>query len=139
MIRKLIWFLLLLFFGLFIYFFKEYNRKPADLKEAKPAFNVSVQDIVSEFDNSEDAANKKYAGKIIEVKGLITNVVYKQDTLSSITLGEGMHGVCCTLDRKHFIKSGLYREKDTITVKGICTGYLLDVEMNRCVVVMEIK
>lgn len=119
-----------------VYIYNEYNRKPADLTDVKPAFNLSATDIVKEFETDEPAANKKYLGKIIQVTGTMASAGYQHDTLVSIILGEGLHNVSCELDKRHFIKTLVQQqEANSITIKGICTGYLMDVEMNRCIIV----
>lgn len=119
-----------------VYFYKEYNRRPSDLTGAKPAFTIAATDLVNEFETDEPAANKKYLGKIIQLTGMIASARYLQDTLTSIIIGEGMHKVSCEFDKRHTTKAlGQQQEANSITIKGICTGYLLDVEMNRCIIV----
>jgi len=119
-----------------VYFYYEYNRKAADLTDVQPAFIIAATDLVNEFETDEPAANKKYLGKIIQVTGIMASVEYRHDTLVNIIIGEGIHNVSCELDKRHAdTRIKKMQEMNSITVKGICTGYLMDVELNRCVVI----
>ena len=136
MIKKLGWSLLfavIIIASLFVY--KQYNRKPADLVDMKPAFIVTASNLVNEFEINEIAANNKFLGKIIQVSGLLASAGYSQDTLINIILGDGLHRVGCQFDKRHNAGLEKFQEMNTISVKGICTGYLMDVELNRCVIV----
>lgn len=136
MIKKLGW--SLLFAAIIIaslYFYWEYNRKSADLVNTKPAFIVTASNLVSDFETDEAAANKKFLGKVIQVNGVLASADYSQDTLINITLGDGLHRVGCQFDKRHSAGIEKLQEMHTISVKGICTGYLMDVELNRCVIV----
>ncbi|MGB4845630.1 MAG: hypothetical protein WBP16_14280 [Ferruginibacter sp.] len=136
MVKKLIGvFIILAIIVVCVYAWREYNRKPADLTDAKPAFTITAENLSAEFENDETSANKKYLGKLVQVNGVIASAVYVQDTLINIVLGDGLHKVGCQFDKKHAAGLQHYQEMNTITVKGICTGYLMDVEMNRCVIV----
>ncbi len=119
-----------------VYFYKEYNRKPADLTDVKPAFTIAAKDFVNEFETDESVANKKYLGKIVQVTGMMASAGYQQDTLVNIIIGEGMHKVSCELDKRHTTKAlAQQQEANSITIKGICTGYLMDVELSSCIIV----
>jgi len=136
MIKKLIWSLIVAAIIIAsLYLYRQYNRKPADLVDIKPAFIVAASNLVSEFETDEAAANKKFLGKVIQVNGVLASAGYSQDTLVNIILGDGLHRVGCQFDKRHTTGLGKFQEMNTITVKGICTGYLMDVELNRCVIV----
>lgn len=136
MIKKPGW--VLLFIAIIVtslYLYRQYNRKPADLMDTKPAFIITASNLVNEFETDEAAANKKFLGKIIQVNGVLASVDYNQDTLINIILGDGIHRVGCQFDKRHSAGIGKFQEMNTISIKGICTGYLMDVELNRCVIV----
>ena len=136
MFKKLIW--SLLFAAIIIaslYLYRQYNRKPADLVNTKPAFILTASNLVSEFETNEAAANKKFLGKIIQINGLLASADYSQDTLINIFIGDGLHKVGCQFDKRHTAGIEKFQEMHAISVKGICTGYLMDVELNRCVIV----
>lgn len=134
--KKIFWpVLIIAVAALLIYVCNEYNRKPADLSGTKPAYSLSAIELANEFANDETAATSKYAGKIIEVSGVIDAVEYRQDSLINILMGDGLHKVSCQLDDNHKMNDKYYRPQDAVTVRGMCTGFLINVEFNRCVIV----
>ena len=119
-----------------IYFYKEYNRRPADMALVKADQKINAAKLVTEFTENEAAANKLYLGKTLEVTGAITQTERPNDSIINIFLGDSaaFNKVSCLLDKS------LHKFKDSepgtvITIRGICTGFLTDVELNRCVIV----
>ena len=107
----------------------------------KPDFITTATEIVTEFDQDEVAAMSKYVGKdgktiVIQVSGKIADV--KNDT-SGITLaldtGDPINGISCVLDRFTKHPNTDFKIGDDIKLKGLCTGKLSDVVIDRCVVV----
>jgi hypothetical protein len=121
--------------GLYVY--KEYNRKVADLTNIAPQQVTNVHSIVNMYDSSEAVANEKFLGKTVEVKGVVSEISNGHDTLLTVMLGDSNdeHRVSCLLDKAQLANLKKCVPGKEITIKGICTGYLLDVEMNRCVIV----
>jgi len=120
-----------------LYAYREYNRKPADLSTVDSQIKISADGLVIKFEKDEQKANLLYLGKPIEVTGLIAEINNQQDTLVTIALGkkEDMHKVSCLLDANHTNEIKRYKVGDNIMLRGICNGYLLDVELNRCVII----
>ena len=120
-----------------IFFYIEFQRKPADLANTEPALKVSATIIVELYQNNEMVANQQYLNKVIEVSGPISEIINQQDTLVNIMLGDtiSLHKVSCLLSRTHFKNVKNYKAGQQIIIKGVCTGFLTDVELNRCVIV----
>lgn len=123
------------------YFYKEYYRRPADITSIQPAEKVNAASIVSLYQNDEAKANQQYLNKMVQVQGAITEIINQQDTLINVFIGDtnSVHNVSCLLDKRHFNAIKKYTAGQQITIKGICTGFLLDVELNRCVIVQDNK
>ena len=66
----------------------------------------------------------------------INKIDNQQDTLLTIFLGDSLlsSGVSCLMDSGYIKLKKVFTPGAQITIKGICTGYLMDVELNRCVV-----
>jgi hypothetical protein len=137
-LNKRIVFILLLIVGLCVgvYIYKEYNRKPASLDNLPAAVNVNADTLINQFTTNEAEANKKYLGKVISVKGFIKEINNQQDTLLTIVLGDTLltSGVSCLMDSGYIKSKKIFTPGASVIIKGICTGYLMDVELNRCVV-----
>jgi hypothetical protein len=112
------------------YFF----QKPVgSLNSETAAFELEAATLLGDYESDETAANSKYLGKIVTVKGTVAAVETKSDGLKSVTLEAGsvMAGVICELDgstSKQEFKAG-----QTVSFKGECTGMLMDVVVTRCV------
>ena len=92
-------------------------------------------ELLEAFEGDEYLANKKYLDKIIEVKGNISKIedhksiyIDTENPLSSIIF-EMEEGQDITS-----LKVG-----DVITIKGLCTGYLMDVVMVRSILIDQSK
>jgi tRNA_anti-like len=105
----------------------------------KANFTTTATELAAEFGKDEAAATKKYVGQdgkmiVIQVSGKIADV--KNDT-SGITIGletgDPMNGVSCVLDRFTKQTKTDYKVGEAVTLKGLCTGKLSDVILDRCV------
>jgi hypothetical protein len=111
---------------------KMYNKKHTDTSKAKPDFVVTATALQKEFEDNETAASAKYINKIVEVTGTVVSVKPAENNSLNITLSTGsdMSSVICTfisLADPSIIKSG-----DKATVRGECSGFLMDVLLNNC-------
>jgi uncharacterized protein (DUF1330 family) len=131
-----IFLIIILLFGLYAY--REFNRKPTDLAYKDSSVKVSANDLVQEYNKDEIAANKKYLGNVITVFGSIAAAENNQDTSLTILMGSNENGkVSCLFDDKHLQEAKSYTVGDTVMIKGICTGFLMDVELNKCLIVKK--
>ncbi|MEO6404310.1 MAG: hypothetical protein ABIY51_11455 [Ferruginibacter sp.] len=123
--------------GIGIYAYKEYNRKTADLANTEALYQTTASVLIDAYSSQEDAANRKYLGKVIQVKGTVVEVTNQQDTVVAIMLGDTAHSsrVSCTVDKNHIAAAKKYTIGNLVSIKGICTGYLMDVELNGCLIV----
>ncbi len=111
--------------------YKMYNKPHRNIAAAE-AIKVTGTAIVTAYEANEQQANAQYLDKVLEVSGEVTDLSKNQKGETVITLkGSDMGGLICTLEGTLpvEIKTG-----STITLKGICTGYLTDVVLVRCTV-----
>jgi hypothetical protein len=97
-------------------------------------FSIDADSLYSQYQANEHAADQKYLGKVIEVSGKLSDIQHSGNTevwILSQQAGAG-GGINCQLfagvkpDPEP--KSG-----DIVTVKGRCTGFLMDVNLVDCV------
>ena len=117
--------------GFFAY--KMYTKKHDDMSDLKADFKISSAIFFQEFSNNEVEANEKYLNKIIEVNGEISKISTDDSGITQIYLksDDPMFGVICDMnpeEKIEHIKAG-----QTVIIKGICSGYLMDVALNRCI------
>ncbi|PHN07953.1 OB-fold protein [Flavilitoribacter nigricans] len=112
-----------------------YNKPHQKMENADVDMTVSAFDLFVEFDQNEAKANEKYLEKILLVEGKITDVSTNEEGHVSLTLksSSDMFGVICQMDQLTEHERTDFTVGETVTLKGICTGMLMDVVLVRCV------
>jgi hypothetical protein len=105
-------------------------NKPQTNVAGATALKIEAVALFNDYSTNEQAANQKYLEKILEVRGVVTNVTKNAEgqTVVLLKTNDPMFGVNCTIEEKNII----FKEGDAVTLKGICTGYLTDVVLIRC-------
>lgn len=131
--KKYIWLLLAaaLLGGAYAYY--QYNRPVASLEDKNADVVLSAPDLLKAFETNEAEANKNYLDKVIEVQGEVVKIE-DDGTKKSVYLKSGneMSFVICEMEAGAGIE-GL-SEGSTVTMKGKCTGYLMDVVLVQSIV-----
>lgn len=133
--RKIIFFgisiLLICVAGWGIYKVKKPHQNSAD--EQAVAI-LSAANLYNEFINSEEMANKKWVGKVIEINGVISTVNETGNYISINLRATTEGGVNCSVQKNDIDPNKKLNSGDLITIKGKCTGFLMDVNLVDCVV-----
>ncbi len=118
------------------YAYRQWNKPHREVEQAEAAKSVDATALFEEFSSDETAANEKYLDQIVQVCGSVASVSEGDgDAQITIQLATGGMGVVlCSLDPEKYsdIPSGI-KEGQQVCLKGICTGYLMDVVLDRCV------
>jgi Tfp pilus assembly protein PilV len=105
----------------FVYYV--YNRPHRDVSTEK-GVQLSAQNLYDAFRTNENNANKLYLDKAIELTGEVADISTNQDgkTVVNFKTSDPLVVINCTFrDNPGELKPG-----QTITFKGICTGYIPD-------------
>jgi hypothetical protein len=95
---------------------------------------MSAKALYNEFESNEKEAGKKWIGKVIEVSGIIISAS-ETDKYVSINLGGTADGgINCSLLKKDLNAGDKFNPGDKITIKGKCTGFLMDVNLVDCII-----
>lgn len=107
-----------------------FNKPLESTESMKSHYSMAASDLLQAFENNEDEANSKYLDKVIEVNGNVAKMDNKEGTITIyLDADNPLSSVIFQLEHSETnIKQG-----DDITLKGICTGYLMDVVMVRAV------
>lgn len=126
--------LLLIVLVLAGYGFYMYTKRPADIRKETVVYEISATALLAEFNRDEPAAGKKYIDKVIAVKGKVADI--KTDTENQTTVfldtGDLMASVTCSFYQEETSVVKLLRQGQEVTIKGKCTGKLMDVVLNKC-------
>lgn len=121
-----------------LYGYREYNPGLPDTHDMEPTFRLEASAIIKEFETDESRANAKFADKTISVHG-VARSIQTTDTTATVILNDGHSGasVVCQFESNEEIKD--LKKGDLVNIKGICSGYLMDVVMVRCVLDHDIS
>ena len=111
-----------------------YNKGHANTRTLEPVFELSAEALFSEYGENEGVSNKKYLDQVIVVTGVIKEI-RKENEIVNIQLKSDhtLFGVVCQMDEKESIDFATLTEGSSVSIKGICTGLLMDVVLIRCV------
>ena len=116
------------------YGYKMYNKPHRNIAKEIVLYTFTSNQLFDEFDIDEEAANRRYLDKTIQVSGKIINIDKDQEQNTVLTLeaeNAMIGGVLCTIKDK----SLQFKEETDVSLKCRCTGFLSDVIMVDCSVV----
>lgn len=96
------------------------------------AIEISAVELFERFEANEADGNNEFLDKVIEVRGEVAEILTNQEGKTVIILATDnpMFGVSCTMEgESKGIEIGA-----TVSIKGICVGYLSDVVINRAII-----
>ncbi|MCU0409588.1 MAG: OB-fold putative lipoprotein [Bacteroidales bacterium] len=109
-------------------------KEPADTARAKPEFTVTASGLLKDFAADEAAATAKYAGRIIEINGIISEVRSDNNaTTVALSTGDPMSSVLCTLAPG--ADASALKEGRELIIRGECSGFLMDVLLKNCSII----
>lgn len=115
-----------------------YNKPHQNIQKASVDETISASALLDAYEKDETAANEQFLDKVIAVEGIVRDKSTNDDGQVQINLetGDPLASVTCTMDHlsEH---EGLeaIQKGDKVTLKGICTGMLMDVIIDRCVLI----
>ena len=112
--------------------YRMYTKPHRSMKREK-GIEVSAVQLFDAFAQNEASANATYLDKVLEVTGKVSEIGINLDKKPIIMLetNDMFFGIRCTMaDSLLAIEPG-----STVTIKGICTGYLSDVVLTSGIIV----
>lgn len=109
-----------------------YNKPVESISGVQPVHSLTADQLFSAYETDESSADSMHLNKVIEVSGTVQEV---QSDTSGITVtlqtASGIFGIKCQMDKNE--NSTELGKGQEVKLKGICTGYLMDVVLVRCV------
>ena len=110
--------------------------------EPGPAeIEITVGELLSTYEENSDAADAKFADRILKITGIINRIEVKDIidihyiTLTDVKETILLEDVRCFFDRKHGPQLELLTPGQTVTVQGKYTGSLINICMSDCFLV----
>ena len=119
-------------------FLMMYNKPHRSIADEAADFKLSASEIIAAFSEDEAHADSQYTGKVVEVRGPLNSMTQNDSTLI-ILIGADtdMMGVSCFMEKSQMAASAELTPGDQVTVKGICNGVLIDVILDKGVLVRQ--
>lgn len=113
-----------------------WNKPHQNIAKTKPAHTLAATSLVDAYQADEAAANDKFLGQVIEVSGEVTKVSMNADGTSQVMLKSNdlLASVTGNLQESEASYVESLKAGDQVTIKGECTGMLMDVILERCVI-----
>lgn len=113
--------ILLLLTGIAVYFYYA-TLTHKDTASLKADYTVEAIPFINEFEKDITAANKKYAEKIIAVRGVVTSII-PADTTLNIEMKNPATGsyLIFALQQNNQDKARTLKVGDTVVIKGSCS------------------
>lgn len=124
---------LLLIIGATLFF----NAPKASVASISADYTLSSTELFQEYNENQSVADQKFINKVIEVSGTIFEKSTDQQgaTVFILNADENAGGVLCTMTLDDTPKVANKNVGDPITLKGQCSGMLMEVVLNRCTLV----
>jgi len=112
------------------FIYRMYNKPHRD-PLSETSIQISASDLYLNYESNETEANELYLDKVVEIKGRIAEITTNQELVPIVVLetDNPIFGVRCTMENP-MVNAQV---GDTVTIKGICTGYLSDVIITKSV------
>ena len=110
-----------------------FQKVPPDIREQKAGIEITAVDLLKTFQQDEMAANAKYVDKVLMVTGTVTGIQTDSSGQATVSLqtNDLLAAVTCSFyqddEGVKKIKAG-----SPVRIKGMCTGMLTDVVLNKC-------
>jgi tRNA(Ile2) C34 agmatinyltransferase TiaS len=123
-----------------------WNKPVKDIQNAKTDFSMTAQELFTAYQSNEAAADSLYRRAVIEVTGSIIEVKEEQKevdgeerTITNVVLdgGDMMFGVICQMADSNRDVIAQLSAGDEVTIKGECSGMLMDVVLTRSYLIQK--
>ena len=113
-----------------------YNKPHLNVEKTEADLVINIHELLDDYKNDENLANGKYVDQVIQISGEISEInIENGNSIIIFKDSTGTSSVMCHMSPEENLKVLKLKKDGEIILKGICTGYLLDVIMIRCVLV----
>ena len=116
---------------------RNYIFRPAStsVEDEKTDISLEAATLLRAFEENETRANAEYLDKVVAITGIIGEI-YQDEQYTTLTLKEpgAFSGISCTFENSS-LEDTDFSIGEEIRVRGLCTGYLMDVVLIKCVLI----
>jgi methyl-accepting chemotaxis protein len=122
----------LVILGAIVIYLWTFRKSDLSVSSKKADVEIRSGELIQSFEKNEKLANEAYLNKIIVLAGTVDNI--SEDSLTVTVYlkdKDAVSGIICSFNKSVLDISKISKGSE-IKVKGICSGYLLDVVLNKC-------
>ena len=115
--------------------FYMWNKPHKDLTDSAADFTLKPEELFQAYNTDETNANQTYLNKVVELTGVIMEKQTVEENRSIVLVevpGE-MFGINCAFEAEEADQISGLKEGQSITLRGEVTGFTMDVNLARCV------
>jgi|TARA_B110000879_G_C11018244_1_gene449854 hypothetical protein len=107
-----------------------------EISDQTPSIEVSAKKLYADYDANGVSADMKYKGKVLSVTGKINNIDkdFMDEIYVSLKGDEYFGDIQCYFAESHIQEAANLSKGQTITVKGVCDGQMMNVLLKGCVI-----
>lgn len=109
-----------------------FRASPDSVEKMKADYILAGEEIVSDFEEDETAANNLYLDKTLQISGPITDISSEQEGITIVYIEGSFSGNVSCLFTNEALKDRKIELGEEVVIKGKCTGYILDVVLTKC-------
>jgi len=113
------------------------NAPKVTVKKKPVDFTLSATELFQEYSENQAVADQKFIDQVMQVSGKIFEISTDQQgaTVFLLATSENDAGLLCTFELAENDKLASKKVGDMVSLKGVCTGMLMEVVLNRCTLV----
>lgn len=136
-IKYILYFLATITIIAVVAYFSFMNVDKVSAKAELADMTITSIQLFQNYTGNTERGDRLYIGKIIEVSGKVTEISSDEQGAPVVLFGTGeaFGGVLCTFEMGEKAKVASVKVGDEIKVKGICSGMIMEVVLNRCTLV----
>jgi hypothetical protein len=124
----LLWFLALGYWAYYIY-----TKPHESTKNINADVTIKAADLYRQYFVNETEADKKYLNKIIKVEGKISEITINGTVQIYVLEAQSAGSISCQMAPSEIAKKTGVEKGSTVSIKGRCTGFLMDLNLVDCV------
>src|SRR5687768_8659015 len=114
-----------------------YNKPHRQLANEEARVSVQASELFNAYTSDETRADSLYLNKVLQVEGVVEKVLNNEQGITLVLEGAELFGVSCALAESEKQKAGQIKVGNTVRLKGLCNGMLMDVVLVKCVLLND--
>ena len=113
-----------------------YNKPHVNVEKSNAVYSLTAQNLIKEYQENEKNTNEKYTERVIQIEGDVYDIsTLRGNTVVTLKDSVSESSIICHMQAEDNKRVLSLKKGARVTIKGVCTGYLLDVIMVRCILV----